>query len=235
MAEVVGGDNYGALPVVPLWGSRLHQSTLIGMQEQIDSYDLICSGFANDLTDCAQIYWLLENYGGMTDADVAKFRDRLKFQHIAIADTDNGRVTPYTQEIPSAARSAYLDMIRSRIYEDFGALDVVGFSAGQKTATEIQAAYQPLDELADDFEYQVIDAVQAILRLIGIEDTPVFKRNRITNPTEQVQMVMMEADVLDAETLLKKLPNITADEVPGILAKKDAEGGALFESPDFGG
>ena len=235
VAEVVGGDNYGALPVVPLWGSRLHQSTLIGMQEQIDSYDLICSGFANDLTDCAQIYWLLENYGGMTDADVAKFRDRLKFQHIAIADTDNGRVTPYTQEIPSAARSAYLDMIRSRIYEDFGALDVVGFSAGQKTATEIQAAYQPLDEQADDFEYQVIDAVQAILRLIGIEDTPVFKRNRITNPTEQVQMVMMEADVLDAETLLKKLPNITADEVPGILAKKDAEGGALFETPDFGG
>lgn len=233
--EVVGGGNYGSLPVVPLWGSRLHQSTLIGMQEQIDSYDLICSGFANDLTDCAQIYWLLENYGGMTDADVAKFRDRLKFQHIAVADTDNGRVTPYTQEIPSAARSAYLDMIRSRIYEDFGALDVVSFSAGQKTATEIQAAYQPLDEQADDFEYQVIDAVQAILRLIGIEDTPVFKRNRITNPTEQVQMVMMEADVLDAETLLKKLPNITADEVPGILAKKDAEGGALFETPDFGG
>lgn len=233
--EVVGGGNYGALPIVPLWGSRLHQSTLIGMQEQIDSYDLICSGFANDLTDCAQIYWLLENYGGMTDGDIAKFRDRLKFQHIAIADTDNGRVTPYTQEIPSAARSAYLDMIRSRIYEDFGALDVVGFSAGQKTATEIQAAYQPLDEQADDFEYQIIDAVQAILRLIGVQDTPVFKRNRITNPTEQVQMVMMEADVLDAETLLKKLPNITADEVPGILAKKDAEGGALFETPDFGG
>lgn len=233
--EVVGGGNYGSLPVVPLWGSRLHQSTLIGMQEQIDSYDLICSGFANDLTDCAQIYWLLENYGGMTDGEIAKFRDRLKFQHIAVADTDNGRVTPYTQEIPSAARSAYLDMIRSRIYEDFGALDVVGFSAGQKTATEIQAAYQPLDEQADDFEYQIIDAVQAILRLIGVQDTPVFKRNRITNPTEQVQMVMMEADVLDAETLLKKLPNITADEVPDILAKKDAEGGALFETPDFGG
>lgn len=233
--EVIGEENYGVLPIVPLWGSRLHQSTLIGMQQQIDSYDLICSGFANDLTDCAQIYWLLENYGGMSDADIAKFRDRIKLQHFAVADTDNGRITPYTQEIPVAARTAYLDMIRSRIYEDFGALDVVGFSAGQKTATEIQAAYQPLDEQADDFEYQIIDAVQAILRLIRIEDTPIFKRNRITNPMEQVQMVMMEADVLDAETLLKKLPNITADEVPDILAKKDAEGGALFETPDFGG
>lgn len=231
--EVVGGDNYGALPVVPLWGSRLHQSTLVGLQQQIDSFDLICSGFANDLTDCAQIYWLLENYGGMTAEDIAVFRDRLKFQHMAVADTTEGKITPYTQEIPTAARQAYLDLIRSRIYEDFGALDVVSFSAGQKTATEIQAAYQPLDEQADDFEYQIIEAIQQILRLIGIEDTPIFKRNRVTNQTEQIQAVLMEAEYLDAETLLKKLPNITPDEIPDILAKKDAEGGGRFE-PETG-
>ena len=227
--EIVGGENYGSLPIIPLWGSRLHQSTLVGLQQQIDSFDLICSGFANDLTDCAQIYWLLENYGGMTDSDIALFRDRLKFQHMAVADTSEGKITPYTQEIPTTARQAYLDMIRSRIYEDFGALDVVSFSAGQKTATEIQAAYQPMDEQADDFEYQIIDAVQALLRLIGIDDTPIFKRNRITNQLEQVQLVMMEADLLDQETLLSKLPNITPDEIPDILAKKDAEGGGLFE------
>lgn len=230
--EVIGGDNYGALPIVPLWGSRIHQSTLVGMQQQIDSYDLICSGFANDLEDCAQIYWLLENYGGMTDADMARFRDRLKLQHIAVADTTEGRVTPYTQELPTAARQTYLEMMRSRIYEDFGGLDTVSFSAGQKTATEIQAMYQPLDEQADDFEYQVIECVQAILRLIGIEDTPIFKRNRITNQLEQVQLVMMEADVLDSETLLRKLPNVTDDEIPDILAKRDAEGGGRFTTEE---
>ena len=227
--EIVGGENYGSLPIIPLYGSRLHQSTLIGLQQQIDSFDLICSGFANDLTDCAQIYWLLENYGGMTAEDIAAFRDRLKFQHMAVADTVEGKITPYTQEIPTAARQAYLDMIRSRIYEDFGALDVISFSSGQKTATEIQAAYQPMDEQADDFEYQLIDAVQALLRLINIDDTPIFKRNRITNQLEQVQLVMMEADVLDTETLLQKLPNVTPDEIPDIMAKKDAEGGGRFE------
>lgn len=227
--EIVGGENYGSLPIVPLYGSHLRQSTLIGLQQQIDSFDLICSGFANDLTDCAQIYWLLENYGGMTAEDIAVFRDRLKFQHIAVADTAEGKITPYTQDIPTTGRQTYLDMIRSRIYEDFGALDVVSFSSGQKTATEIQAAYQPMDEQADDFEFQIIEAVQQILRLIGVEDTPIFKRNRVTNQMEQVQLVMMEADVLDRETLLNKLPNITPDEIPDILAKKDAEEGGRFE------
>lgn len=226
--EVVGGENYGALPIVPLWGSRLHQSTLVGMQRAIDSYDLIRSGFANDLTDCAQIYWILSNCSGMTDAELARFRDRLKIQHIAVADTDNSGVTPYTQEIPYQARQAYLDGIRAGIYEDFGGLDVHTIAAGS-TNDHIDAAYQPLDENADDFEYQIIKFVQQILALMGIEDTPVFKRNRISNQKEQVDMVMLEAQYLDDETILQKLPNITSDEIPGILYRRDIEASGRFD------
>ena len=104
-AVVVGEDNYSALPIVPLWGSSLHQSTLVGMRQAIDSYDLVRSGFANDLQDCAQIYWLLENYGGMSNADLAQFRDRLKLQHIAVADTsDGGKEQGYTQDVPYQAK-----------------------------------------------------------------------------------------------------------------------------------
>lgn len=220
--EVVGSENYSALPIVPLWGSKLHQSTLVGMQRAIDSYDLIRSGFANDLTDCAQIYWILSNCSGMTDAELTRFRDRLKIQHIAVADTDNSGVTPYTQEIPFQARQTYLDGIRAGIYEDFGGLDVHTIAAGS-TNDHIDAAYQPLDENADDFEYQIIKFIQQILSLMGIEDTPVFKRNRISNQMEQVQMVMLEAQYLDDETILQKLPNITVDEIAGILQRKGLE------------
>lgn len=226
--EVISGENYGALPIVPLWGSKLHQSTLIGMQRAIDSFDLIRSGFANDLTDCAQIYWILSNCSGMTQAELARFRDRLKIEHIAVADTENSAVTPYTQDIPFQARQAYLDSIRAGIYEDFGGLDVHTIAAGS-TNDHIDAAYQPLDENADDFEYQIIKFVQQILALMGIEDTPVFKRNRISNQMEQVQMVMMEAQYLDDETVLQKLPNVTVDEIPGILQRKGMENQDRFD------
>ena len=232
--EVVGGENYGALPIVPLWGSSLHQSTLVGMQRAIDSYDLIRSGFANDLTDCAQIYWILSNCGGMTPAELAQFRDRLKIDHIAVADTDNSSVTPYTQEIPFQARQTYLDSIRAGIYEDFGGLDVHTIAAGA-TNDHIDSAYQPLDENADDFEYQIITFVKQILSLMGVEDTPIFKRNRISNQMEQVQMVMLEAQYLDEETLLQKLPNISVDEVANILQRRGVENQNRFEIdvPDF--
>lgn len=231
--EVIGEENYGSLPIVPLWGSDLHQSTLVGMKEKIDSFDLIRSGFANDLTDCAEIYWILENCGGMSDRELEKFRDRLKINHIATVDTDNSRATPYTQDIPYSARKEYLTEIRAGIYEDFGALDVHTIAAGA-TNDHIDAAYQPLDDEADDFEYQIIEFIQRILVLVGVEDVPTFKRNRISNQLEQTQMVLLAADHLDDETLLKKLPFITVDEVTNILAKKQGEDVDKFEMDEFG-
>lgn len=223
--QVIGGENYSALPVVPMWGSKLHQSTLVGMRQAIDSYDLIRSGFANDLTDCAQIYWLVSNAGGMSDKDLQRFLDRLKVNHVALVDSDDGgNAQAYTQEIPYAARQACLQSIRDGIYEDFGALDVHAVAAGA-TNDHIDAAYQPMDEEASDFEYQVSEFVLQLLALMGIDDAPVFKRTRISNQKEQVDMVMSEAQYLDHETVLRKLPNIAPGEVSAIKERLDAEDG----------
>lgn len=217
--EIVGVENYSSLPIVPLWGSKLKQSTLVGLKQSIDSYDLIRSGFANDLTDVAQVYWIIENAGGMTEEDMARFRDRLLFNHIAQADTSAGSsIKPYSQEIPYAARQAYLNDIRCEIYESFGALDVHTVSAGA-TNDHIDAAYQPMDEEASDFEFQLAECIRQILALMGIDDSPVFKRNRISNQLEQVQMVVAESPWLDRETILRKLPNIAPEEVQSILER----------------
>lgn len=220
---VTSEDNYTQLPIVRMYGSRLKQSTLVGMQEAIDAYDLILSGFANDLSDCAQIYWIVENYGGMTDEDLSQFLDRLKLNHIANADTQNGgKVTPYSQEVPYQARKAFLDDLKARIYEDFGALDVHTISAGS-TNDHIDAAYQPLDENASDFEHWVSDAITQLLSLQGIEDSPIFKRQRISNQKEQVEILVQEAAWLDEATILRKLPNLTPDEVQAVLLAKDED------------
>lgn len=226
--EIVGESNYGVLPIVPMWGSKHKQSTLVGMRDKLDAYDLVQSGFANDLQECAEIYWMIGNAMGMTDADLAKFRDRMKLNHIVAVDIDNSSAKPYTQEIPTEARRTFLENIRSSIFEDFGALDVHTIAAGQ-TNDHIDAAYQPMDEEADDFEYQVIQFVRKILALNGIDDTPQFKRNRISNQKEQTEMVMLAADKLDDETILNKLPFITVDEVRNILEKKDVDNNNRFD------
>ena len=199
------------------------------MKSKIDAFDLVRSGFANDLNDVAQIYWLIENAGGMEEDDLARFRDRLKIQHIAAATTQDGAsIRPYTQEIPYVARKTFLDDIKAQIYEDFGALDVHQVSANS-TNDHLEAAYQPLDEEADDLEFQVTEFIQQLLALIGIEDeAPTYKRNKISNFKEQTDMVLSAANYLDTETILNKLPFITVDEVKEIIERRESEDMARF-------
>ena len=230
--EVIGESNYSDIPIVPFWGSSAHQSDLVGMRAKIDSYDLVKSGFADDLQDCQEIFWIIGNALGETDESLTKFRDRLKLQHMAVMDTDNTNITPYRMEIPVTARKELLDSLHNQLYDDYGALDVHTISSGT-TNDHIDASYQPVDEEADDFEYQVIEAVQGILALIGIADVPVFNRNRISNHKERTEMIMMAAEYLDDETILNKLPFITPDEVKSILDKKLQEDDERFTSGDL--
>ena len=92
---------------------------LEGIKEQIDAYDFIKSGFANDLDDATQIYWLLQNTGGMDDVDLAKFMQRLKTTKIANIDADEGgALTPYTVQVPYQSREVYLERLEKDIYND---------------------------------------------------------------------------------------------------------------------
>ena len=223
--QIVGESNYSVdnkpyLPIVPFWGNKHKQSDLVGMRSKIDAYDLVKSGFANDVDECAEIYWLVENAMGENDETLAKFRDRIKLNHIAAIDSMNSKITPYTQEIPVNARNTLLQSLRDQIYEDYGALDVHTVAAGA-TNDHIDAAYQPMDEEADDFEYQVIQCISGILAILGIDDVPLFNRNRISNQKERTEMVINAAQYLDDETILKKLPFITPDEIDGILMNKN--------------
>ena len=226
LALAVDSENYSRLPIVPVWGSDAHQSTLVGMREGIDAYDLIKSGLANDVRDCAQVYWLVSGAAGMQPEELDEWRARLSLTHIATADDDQA-VTPYTQDVPVTSRREVLAQLKADIYEDFGALDVHTVAAGA-TNDHIDAAYQPMDEEADEFERHIREGIMDLLELRGIVDTPVFTRNRISNVKEQVETVALEAQWLDEETVLRKLPNITPDEVAKILEKRDAEDRARF-------
>lgn len=224
-------ENYNGFPIVPLYANDLHDSELVGIQEKIDAYDLIESGLANTIDDTAEIYWVIKNAGGMDDADIAKFLQRLKDMHGAgIEDAEN--VEAHTVNIPVEARKTLLDLIRKEIYEDFGALDVNTLSASAKTATEIQAAYQAQDNKCADFEYMILEFLQKILELAGIPDeNPTFVWNKVANQTEQTNMVMSAANYLSDEMIIKHLPFLTPEEAEEVIKQRENEGYSSFNQP----
>lgn len=209
--EIYDMENYPTFPIVPLWGNQAHQSELVGIREGIDAYDLIKSGFANDLDDASQIYWIIQNAGGMDDIDLSRFVQRIKTVKAAVVDEDGARAESHTMEVPYASREALLDRLRSDLYDDFMALDTKIVYGGATTATQIRAAYEPLNSKADLFEYCVIDFVQGILLLAGIEDDPTFTRSMIVNTQEEIEKVLQSADHLSTQYVTGKILSLLGD------------------------
>ena len=230
-ADGVSGEsyeNYSAFPIVPLYANDLHESEIEGIRESIDCYDYIKSGMANDIDDTSGFYWVLKNSGGMDDVDIAKFRERMHIVKAAVMDDDNASAEAHTLEVPTEAREKMLELLKEDLYADFQIINVEALSASAKTATEIRAAYQPMDDKCGDFEFFLIDAIQNILSLAGIDDEPSFKWNRIANQTEETNMVMSAAAILGDELTLKKLPFLTPEEVEDRLKDMGDESMARF-------
>lgn len=230
---VVSAENYSTLPVIPMYGSSLHQSTLVGMKQRIDSIDFCASGFARDVRDIAKIYWVLENCGGMTDGEMDKFLDDILERHIAQVDSDGAfggdsakeHLSPYVQDVPYNSSTAYIKQATEALYQDFGALDVHTVSASS-TNDHLEAAYQPMDEEADEFEREVTRAIKQGLELMGIDDEPKYKRNRVVNEKERTEMILSATNLIGRRKALEKLPFIDTDEVDEVEETEfeDAQG-----------
>ena len=232
--ELLAYQNYPGFPIIPMYGNRAKQSELVGQREAIDCYDLIKSGFANTVDDASVIYWTISNAGGMDEIDMARFKESMRRIGVGLVDDDGAKAEAHTITIPVEAREALLSRISDDLYRDFQMLDVTKLQGGQKTATEINAAYQSMDNKVDQFEYCVIDFLQALFKIVGIEDEPSFTRSKVTNQLEQTQMVLLAANYLDDETILNKLPWLTQEEVTEILKRKAAEDiDRSFEPPEL--
>lgn len=230
--EIYDGENYPTFPIVPLWGNDKKQSELVGRQGTLDAFDLLNSNLINNLDEANYIYWVLTNCGGMDDMDDAKFIEQLKTTHVAHADGDSGATAEaHTIEAPYQASESAIQTIQRRLYEDFMCLDVNSLSAANKTATEIKAAYQPLDSKCDMYEYCVIEFVQKILELAGIDDKVTFTRSKIVNKSDEVNTLLAAQAYLDDETLVEQVCQILgiADKTDEIIRKRRTEEQSRFE------
>lgn len=233
--EIYDYENYPTFPIVPLWGNSNRQSELVGIREQIDCYDLIKSGFANDIDDASLIYWTIQNAGGMDDVDLAKFVNRMKTVHAVALEDTSAQAEAHTVDIPYASREALLDRLSKDLYRDAMALDTDNLAEGAVTATQIKAAYEPLNSKVDDFEYCVIDFINGILTVAGIEnESPTFTRSIIVNKQEEVQTLIQSAPFLPSEYVTEKVLNLfgDGDKIDDILAMMDEQQMGMVEMGD---
>lgn len=210
--EIYDYENYPSFPIVPLWGNMNRQSELEGLREGIDCYDLIKSGFANDLDDVSQIFWTIQNGGGMDDIDLAKFVERMKTVKAAVIEDSGAKAEAHTIDVPYNARETLLERISADLYRDAMALDTKLIAGGAVTATQIRAAYEPLNSKTDEFEYCIHEFLDNMLAIAGItNEKPTFTRSMMLNRSEEIDSVLKAAQFLDADYVTQKILTIQGD------------------------
>lgn len=222
-SEIFSGENYPTFPIVPLYGIN-KQSELVGRREQIDCYDLIKSGFANTVDEASLIYWTITGAGGMKDMDLVKFVERIKTVHAASLG-DGQTAESHAVETPFQSRETLLTRLRNDLYDDFMAFDPKNVASGSVVTAQIESAYQPLDLKANKYEYNVIDFIDGLLAVLGIDDEPTFTRSKVINQQEQLSAVTQAAQWLDSEYVTRKVLTILGDgdKADEILQRIDAE------------
>lgn len=213
------GINYSRVPIFPMHANDLHESELVGIRPLIDCYDFIQSGLANNIDETSVFYWTLKGTGGMNDADLAQFVHKMKQLKAAVLDR-GVEAESHTIDVPVEANKVLLEKLKEDLYESFMLMNPSKALGGNITATAIRLAYQQQDDKCGDFEYCIRDFLSNLLGLLGIDDEPHFKWNRIANQTEEIQNIMTEWPLIGDDAALELLPNLTPEMVEQIKADK---------------
>lgn len=209
---ILDGKNYPSFPIIPLYNIN-RQSELLGSQGTLDAYDLMASQMVNNVDEGNLIYWVLKNYGGMDEIDDANFLQQLRTTHVAHADGGGAGsdIDVHTVEAPVAASETALARLRDQLFDDFMALDTKNIASGAATATQIKAAYEPLNAKVNLLEACVSDFILALLELVGIDDNPTYTRSVIINKQEETTNVLQAAQYLSEQYVTSKLLEINGD------------------------
>ncbi len=213
-------------------GYICNQSSIIGNEAKLHAYNLILSGYVNNV-DMNFLYWVLSNCDGMSRQDDVNFIVDLIKSHV-IHTQDGVTAEPHQIQIPYDAREALLERLRKQLFFDFQAVDVERVGAGGVTTVEIRSAYNSLERKCDKLEKYVSDAVRQLLTIMGKDpdECPFhFQRARELNEHEAIQTTILKAPYIGDEAVTKEICEISGktDEFKEIQAKKEAEAMAMMQ------
>lgn len=159
----------GMFPIVKLSNDEDSQSDMTNsLKHKIDAIDLVNSGFLNNIEDFSDAFWVIKDGSGMTSDQYEDFIAYINQTRKMIVNGDeNNSVSaePKQLEIPTAARTTYVDARKKEITIETGIIDTETLTGSSLTTTAIKAAALRLKQRVSDFEWFVHEATKKLVYL----------------------------------------------------------------------
>ena len=203
----------GYVPFVPFRNNSLGESDLFMVKDLIDQYDLVVSGFANDLTDIQEVIFVLRNYGG---EDLNTFLSELKrYKAIKVeGDAASGGVETMKIDIPVEARVRFLELLKRQIFISGQGVDPDPANFGNSSGVALKYLYSLLEIKAGLLETEFRASFAQLLKLIlhylheqeDMTITQVYTRNAIQNDQETAGIAAQSVGIISDKTILQNHP-----------------------------
>ena len=229
------------IPFIKFANNRKEKSDLLKYKKQIDLYDRVMSGFANDLEDIQQIIYILENYGGQ---DLNEFLSDLKRYKAIKTDTSeggtHGGVNTLQIEIPVEARKVILEVLKKQIYESGQALQQDTESYGNASGVALKFFYRKLELKAGMMQTQFKKGFSTFIRAIlkyltcdvNMKIIQTWTRNMISNDKENSEIAQNSNGIISQKTILKNHPWVEDPEEELKQIKSESEQQYSFPKQD---
>lgn len=235
--------SFGAVPFIPFANNNRKQSSLKKYKGLIDAYDIVVSGYVNDVMDIQQVIYILENYAGTDLGDFLK--DLKKYKTVTVGDDgvdgSKGDLRTLAIDIPVEARNSLLDFLKKQIYTAGQALSRDVTSVGNASGETLKFFYRDLDLKVGDKEVEFISGYKELIRVIcdymNISlNGPIavtFTRNRISNDQETAQICKDSVGVIPTKLIWKNHPFVDNLEECEKLWNEEKEEKAKEYNEDF--
>lgn len=225
----------GDVPFIEFANNGKKHSDLSKYKKQIDLYERVMSGFANDLEDIQQVIYILENYGG---ENLKEFLGDLKRYKAIKTETSEGGggVKTLQIDIPVEARKVLLEQLKKQIYESGQGLQQDVESVGNASGVALKFFYRKLDIksglLETEFRSSINKFIRVILKFLGITEykkiSQTYTRNRISNDLEDAQIAQNSAGTIPKKLILRNHPWV--DDVEEAIELLKEEEASTFEN-----
>jgi SPP1 family phage portal protein len=221
--------SWGRVPLIPLNFNETCKNQAVSIRNWVDIYDITMSDFANNIDDFQDVYWILKNYNGQ---DLDEFMDDLKVNR-AMKVGDGGDAKAETIQIPTEARTKFLEIVNSNIFKFGMGVDMEQIGDGNITNVVILSRYAQLDLKANGFQAQLESFLDELMYFVNeyhkitnktiYEDvTPVFDRSLIINEQEKLETLSKIGLRTSQTTLIENNPLVSnVDEEIERLSQED--------------
>lgn len=217
-------------------------SDLDKYKKQIDLFDKVMSGYANDMEDIQQIIYILENYGGQ---DLDEFKTKLKRYKTLEVDnneiTGKGDLRTLQIDIPVEARKIILEELDKEIYDYGQGLQRNVELSGNLSGVALKFMYRKLEikssNMETEFREGVNKLVEVLLKINNIAYKTIeqiYTRNMISNDLENSQIAMQSLNVIPHKMILQNHPWVDdVEEAEQLLKNEKVESEKRLEDEYF--